>query len=898
MSGHDIDVIVLFIFRVLRPRPKNECFFTSCPNSGVHKLIVKTHRWQKTALAAATAALFGLCGTQATALSLGRVTVQSALGEPLRAEIEVPDINADEASSLKASVALPEAFRAAGLEYNPAMAGLEVSLQRRSDGRAFIRLSSDRAINEPFVDMIIVANWATGRIVRDYTMLFDPPSLRQATPASPTPAQIPVQSPTSKSTPPSAAASASATRPVETTKIVAKTPVRPVPPKAQTPISNQVTVKAGDTASKIATATKPANVSLDQMLVALLRANPTAFIGDNVNRIKAGSVMNVPNSEQVESTSAKDATQVIVAQSKDFNDFRRKLAGSSITTQVAVADRKVSGSVQTQIQDKKSSIATPDKLTLTKGAVKGQAAEDQLAKDRSAKEAASRAAEISKNITELSKLGAASTAVAASPTASSGNANKNVLPAIASAVTPPTLAASMPVMASSAPLQAASAVASSPKSVASAIVKPPKAVPIQPAEPGLVDGLLENPLVPAGAVGLIALLAGFGFYRFRQRKNGTHVDSSFLESRLQPDSFFGASGGQSVDTNDNGGTGSSMVYSPSQLDAVDDVDPVAEADVYLAYGRDLQAEEILKDALRTNPGRIAIHQKLLEIFAKRSDTKSFEDTATQAFALTSGTGADWDRMCELGLSIDPSNALYLPGGQPNNPDGSPSRPAPLESMSTAVGSTDTIANLPSELPTAETSDLDLDLDFSLDDEPASAITEALPSTEETEPSPLDLDFGLATEAMPAFEPLKTEDASNAIEFTLPDLDLDMTMPERAMPILDDDDFKLQAANSFGATGPAPLDILEPEAAPEQDLSMLDFNLGSLSLELDEAPAAVEPVVTPSLVAHEDPLGTKLALAEEFRAIGDDDGARALIEEVISEAVGDMKIKAQRALNNL
>ena len=114
-----------------------------------------------------------------------------------------------------------------------------------------------------------------------------------------------------------------------------------------------------------------------------------------------------------------------------------------------------------------------------------------------------------------------------------------------------------------------------------------------------------------------------------------------------------------------------MVYSPSQLDAVDDVDPVAEADVYLAYGRDLQAEEILKDALRTNPERIAIHQKLLEILAKRRDTKGFEDIATLAFKVTNGDGSDWERICELGLSIDPSNALYQPGGQPNNPDGTP-----------------------------------------------------------------------------------------------------------------------------------------------------------------------------------------------------------------------------------
>ena len=151
-------------------------------------------------MAAAVAAVFGLMSSNAAALSLGRMTVQSALGEPLRAEIDVPDINADEASSLKAAVALPEAFRAAGLEYNPAMSSLQATLQRRADGRAYIRLSSDRPINDPFVDMILEASWSSGRIVRDYTMLFDPPTLKSAAPAAtPTQAQVPASPSTAKS---------------------------------------------------------------------------------------------------------------------------------------------------------------------------------------------------------------------------------------------------------------------------------------------------------------------------------------------------------------------------------------------------------------------------------------------------------------------------------------------------------------------------------------------------------------------------------------------------------------------------------------------------------------------------------------------------------------------------
>ena len=193
-----------------------------------------------------------------------------------------------------------------------------------------------------------------------------------------------------------------------------------------------------------------------------------------------------------------------------------------------------------------------------------------------------------------------------------------------------------------------------------------KAKPPAPAEASLLDDLLDNPITLPAAGGLLALLAGFGAYRMRQRKKSAQVDSSFLESRLQPDSFFGASGGQRIDTSEAAGgvTGSSMVYSPSQLDAAGDVDPVAEADVYLAYGRDLQAEEILKEAMRTNPARVAVHAKLLEIYAKRRDNKAFENVANEAYGITRGQGPEWEAAAALGRDLDPANPLYQPGGTP------------------------------------------------------------------------------------------------------------------------------------------------------------------------------------------------------------------------------------------
>ncbi|WP_369597396.1 FimV/HubP family polar landmark protein [Rhodoferax sp. TH121] len=849
-------------------------------------MIAKSHRWQKTALAAAAIALLGLSGTGAYALSLGRLTVQSALGEPLRAEIDIPEITAEEAASLKAGVASPDAFVAAGLDYSPAMSSLQASLQRRADGRAYLRLSSERTINDPFVDLILEASWSQGRIVRDYTLLFDPPALRKA-PAAPTLAQVPT-APVVTTLPKATASAPVAAEPARTPSTPAKTaPPKPAAPLPTDVSGDSVTVKKGDTASKIANSIKPADVSLDQMLVALLRSNPDAFVNDNLNRIRAGAVLSIPKAEQAQSVSPAEASKLVVAQSKDFNDFRRNLAANAPVAAVASADRKASGTVEAKVEEKKPTSPTPDKLTLSKGSVQAKADEAKIAKDREAQEAATRAAEISKNISELSKLGAA-----ASPAASS-SAPASPAPSVAAAGLPAPAASAPAAPASEAVAAPVTEAASAPQAAASAPAKPKVAVPLPvPEEPALLDELLADPLVPAGAAGLIALLGGYAAYRIRQRKkNSAQVDSAFLESRLQPDSFFGASGGQRVDTNQNGpSSASSMVYSASQLDAADDVDPVAEADVYLAYGRDLQAEEILKEAVRTNPGRLAIHTKLLEIFSKRRDTRSFESTATQAYKLTGATSPDWTRICEMGLAIDPSNPLYQPGGTPASAGGAP---AATSNAAFAASTAPQSAHAGLSDAGAAGVDLDLDLDFSLDDEPAaSAISDV---TGGTMADPADRTVKMAAQA---------QDNALDMDFDLPEAPASVAMPEpvASMPeislSLDDLETPMPEDTSqglkFEATGPVPV---TPQAAASQtaDTGLMEFDLGSLSLDLE--PQADGPTQAPDS-AGEDPLETKLALAEEFISIGDEDGARALIEEVVSEASGDMRAKAQRALAKL
>ena len=365
-----------------------------------------------------------------------------------------------------------------------------------------------------------------------------------------------------------------------------------------------------------------------------------------------------------------------------------------------------------------------------------------------------------------------------------------------------------------------------------------------------------------------------------------------------------------------------MVYSPSQLDAAGDVDPVAEADVYLAYGRDLQAEEILKEALRTNPQRVAIHSKLLEIYAKRRDAKAFEQVATQAHTLTQGAGPDWDHICQLGQELDPVNPLYSPGGQPGHaasPAGAMSAPPtmPIQAMDPFISTATQVVPAPAQ---GTGMDLDLDLDFSLGDatdgSPSLDIHATTPLHVEqtvafqsaTEPVPLDMDFGSDRTVSLSVEPqppaLPTIDLE-PVRLSAPDLTLSGNELSFSVDPID-----LSApVKSVSTPAPAP-------AAP-LDSGMIEFDLGSISLDLGSpapAPSPVSPPSIPSLAEapdtagsplssefddlSSDPLATKLALAEEFSAIGDPDGARSLAEEVVSEATGALKAKAQRFLAEL
>ena len=892
----------------------------------------------RSALAIAALAALSAAPIDAQALGLGRLNVQSALGEGLRAEVDITSLTPEEASTLQVRIASPEAFRAAGVDYNAVLAGAQATLARRADGRPYLRVSSDRAVQEPFIEVILELNSTSGRLVREFTLLFDPPGSRLAPPvqaaapvapvisaapstagvaaagsgplagAAPAPAPAVARpAPAPRSTPPPAPVAGGTPAPATFAVAAAPPPAtKPAPaprpaagaaaqPLASAPVaaaagSSRYQVRPGDTLYRVAGRTRPDSISLDQMLVGLYRANPNAFIENNVNRLRAGSVLTVPAADEVRDVTSADAKRLLTAQSADFSAYRARLAQAAPMAQAADSGRSAQGKVQASVDDRKQSAAlSPDKLKLSGGAVKASAPEAQIAQANERKDNAARVAELTRNVEELKKL-QQGTVAAQAPAATPG------VVAAPSRITAPATARTTAAATAAAAAAAAATALSPPTPVAAApaaavpappAAKPAATVPMPPvtgtdAEAGRLDSITASPWLLPGAAALALLLAGFGVWRLRSRKRQAASETSFLESRMQPDSFFGASGGQRVDTRDGGDNhGGTAGYSLSQLDAIGDVDPVAEADVYLAYGRDLQAEEILKEAMRATPDRLAVRTKLLEVYAKRRDSKGFELLATQLYALTKGLGPDWAQAQELGRQFDTENPIYQAGGHPEEVilDGERVVVEPLGATTQphSILAPNTQPMVDSQLPemAGGVLDLDLDLDLSLD-------------------AP---DRGAAARAMQATRPLASSLQRPA------DSGLDFDADDRSQP-------------SPRARPPAPRTVAGHLAPDSMRMNLDDLGGDTIQPSGDTRPGGDTTLdfgnFAPSQPAHlsdagastpgqfdaSDPVARKLELADEFRQIGDMEGARDLLEEVVAKSAGALRAKAQAMLDAL
>ena len=833
------------------------------------------------------------------AAGLGRIAVFSALGQPLRAEIEL-SATRDELADMKAQLASPETFKQAGIDYATTLLNIRFSLDKRQNGKAVIRLSSDRPINDPFVDLLLELNWPSGRLVREYTFLLDPPEFA----AKSAQTAAPVAVPAAVSRPQVGRAVASTIDSDVRARAVAKVHAVTAVAKPESPLAGGETreVRRGETLHRIATESRPEGVSLEQMLVGLLRANPDAFEGGNMNRLKAGRILTLPDRTTVESVAPGEARKIVLAQSSDWNAYRGRLAGvaASSPAREDSARQQTTGKITARVEEAADASAAPKdqlKVSRTEAAKKPAAAsgkkdssEDAVAKDNALREANARMMALEKNVADLQKLlelrnqslAELQKQSVAKPEAAPVAPAMQKPPVVAKPETTPAVVAPATPPAPTPPAEAPAKVEPAPPMAATPAEQKapekPKAVVPSPQEPGFFDTLLENPMALAGGGGVLALIAAY--FAMRRRRASAESAEQDLTTTLTPpsvgaaslatNSVFRSTGGQSVDTSSQ--TPAQTDFSqagPGSIDT-DEVDPVAEADVYMAYGRDAQAEEILLEARQKDPKRLAIPLKLLEIYAGRKDLKHFETLATDLYGETNGNGPDWDKVVAMGTRLDPDNPLFRNSAaaiatataaeavSPEIPDAfknTVTLPGDISQLAKEAELTaeESLPSLPTALPatTGEASDL-TSLDFDL----AVGETRTAPNLDTVEAETpvsasaadagtIDFDLGIPTVAKTA--PEENEQETAPMDLGLPEIFLEDVQPQTSAASVETGTKETFQDLDFDiGTRIVPMvDLQEEQEAVEANSKDIDFDLGSVDFDSASVREKAAPDVSPA-----------------------------------------------------
>ena len=941
------------------------------------------------------------------AAGLGRITVLSALGQPLRAQLEVT-ASRDELNSLTAKLASADAFRVAGIDYVPALSALNFSREvKESNGKRYIEINTDRPLNEPFVDMLVELSWASGRLVREYTFLLDPPELTQKT--APAVVTVPLAGS------PLATDQVKRDQPIYITgpgeSMAAKqeqrsgieggaepTALKRAPALAAAPKLNDSNrlVKTGDTLGKIAAESLPDGVSLDQMLVALFRNNADAFDG-NMNRLRAGKILTIPDIKAGREVDLAEARKEVRAQAADFNAYRQKLAGlaSAAPAKADVPSQAVAGKLAPKLEEKLPPATGKDKLAVSRTEsakdangkpLQGRISaleEDIVARDRALRDASGRIAELEKNLTDLKKL-AELKSQAGAAMQKQAEAKPAVVPGVAVASPPvsakadgaPPPAVDTKAVTPPAPVPATALAQTDPP-------KPKKAAAPPPPEPEPTFLEENGPLVFGGSAILALLLGYLGFSAYRRKKSVDEAPSQepVTQASLSENSVFSEVGTTTGDT----GSIPASEYSVSETVAgsgTEAMDPIVEADTYLAFGRDAQAEEILLDALRNDPARHAVHVKLLEIYSARRSALQFNTLAKDLYEQTGGNGPEWERVVSMGLILDAGNSLY----QRSKANAPANDTPPIDPDATMVFTAPpAMENLPAakaeeinktENVSGEATAIDFDLDLGGGEDPAQGMTSgsAAPVLAVTQDSGLDFDLDLGqpdATPLPSDDPVKDSATGMSIDFPLDevqavaveiepssteamalDIDFDLAVPgpsteatvavdlaimnaanEMESPTKVDSSTELELpsvdANIGGGSVTEP-EVLSPElssvvasSVAESDSSAIDFDfdlgdapavamqtpqaepairpvdLSAIDLELNAAGSAPSAVgVANEAVADNPEAATKLELALAYEEMGDRDGARELLQEVLTEGSVIQQAAAQSRLDQL
>ncbi|HMM44246.1 MAG TPA: FimV/HubP family polar landmark protein [Candidatus Macondimonas sp.] len=837
---------------------------------------------------AVSAALILLAPTLAHALSTGAIEGRSYLNQPLEARIPLTSATADELRSLRVNLAPSEVYQRAGIDLGSELAGLQFRIVA-DDGRPYILVTSRDSIRDPFLTFLVELSWGEGRLVREFTLLLDPPTLMA--PAAPPETRQAVTEPPSPSSElerverptPSAIQSTPAT--------IARTSPAP-DAEAKAAAGGERRVRRGDTLWAIAgEQSRFEAVNRNQMMLAIYQRNPGAFDG-NINQLKAGAILRMPSAEEMRAISRAAALAEVRRQNEEWRAGRRTAVASAplaAPTSPAAPSRPTSSEVPARDVSKAAAPARPrlELVAPDEAAVAAAPSSDGLRGDAAgAGQVPGMNASPAASGPEASSAGAAPGSTAGLGVATSGEEAGAETPGLLQMDSATALALQeapelTPELQTADPAlegNDGSAVLQPLPAAPEAIAPPPAEIPEGAGTGSIWWGLLAA-LLAAGAV-------VFGWVFYRRRKSSQLADEDAI------DFVLGESGEDNPPTQDDfrsrvarqepvmGSEAASMVsdadsdpttdtqpgMSPFEKEGalgVDQDDPLAEADFNLTYGLFEEALAVVEQALRRQPDRRDLKLKRLEVFFAMSDRESFLEHARLLAAEPQGQAdSAWERCMVMGQQMFPDEPLFqnMPAGTAGDdfldfnldtpsdqgPGGVDAAPAGDERT--------TVLNRHADAAPATGDDGDLAFELS-----------------ET-----DLDLGTGTQV------------EDAVEKHLDMARVYLGMEEFAAAQRELDQALLEGSSEQQAEARELMEQVSQRAGMAHDATDQAYLVdvpGTGTLDIED-------------FGTRDDFGTRLDLARQYMELDDVEGARALIDEVIKDGSPEQRREAESLMAQL
>lgn len=815
----------------------------------------------------------------ANALGLGEIKLNSVLNQPLSADISVVSAAPDEISSLQVKLANAEQFKQAGIPMADVLSKLQFKVVPGANGTATIHVSTTQPFREPFMDVLLDVTWDNGELIREYTVFLNPPSFESTTQAAAAPAPAttaPVSTaPVVAAPAPSTVAptSASIAKPVVTAPAApAQAAAPPTATPAPAPVAaatnetqlggNYGPIHRGETLSEIALKLRPQGVTLNQMMIAIYRANPEVFMR-NINLMKAGYVLRVPSADDIQAVQVADANTEVRTQIAEWRS-RRGLAGAHPRASTPTGEQPSltlvapSSAARTAENQVPSAGKGASGTSVAKGAGTGRAAA---------------AATAAKAPIVLASSGLAALQAQASKENNQPSGTK-ITP-----LAPPEALGTKPLPKAKTPAQTQSAESS-----------------------GLLGSL--NPYIIIPLIVIVIILIIVGLLRRKKRSappvsrkpiksSGTGpavqaADWGKEETAGLKDVTAKPTGGKRGDTAaavkaGTGGAAKSTAAGAAAAPKSGEGDAIAESDFHMAYGLYDQAAEVLKKGLAQDPTRRDLKLKLLEVYFSAGDRANFVEAAHGLRQeMGASPGPDWEKVAIMGRQVAADDPLFA---------GESAAPGAAAAS----------------------------VDFPLDSGTAAA---AVP----TDLDPLAGAFeGVHRVEMPeAPEPKPAED-KHVVDFELPDIE-PVPLKAKAAPKPAESKPAAPAAKSkakpgtttmtadFGTESQVEFDKALKELSdfvstnvPHQDQGTRSGAALSLAADADvDAPGPMSGTGTvagtTSHMGEEttnlNEIGTKLDLARAYIDMGDSEGAKNILSEVLEEGDSQQKQEAQKLMQQL